>query len=245
MKKIFSAIFAVFLLSAGLAHSEEPSEEDQLNAAVLTVAVKQLGMPELSESTTLDDRFRICLDLYIKSAKKGNKDAIHMLGIIYDQSLLHVQKHDQQATFWFEKDAKNGDAYAQRKLGLYMYNGAGVKKDIPTSVTWLKKAAAQGDEIAEGMLGSFYSEGAAETGVKQDNKQAIFWYTKSASATHGWDAAQLNLGVMYAEGQGVNKDLATAIFWEQKAAAQGNEKAKRLVLKYQQLMNHPAGNVLD
>ncbi len=38
--------------------------------------------------------------------------------------------------------------------------------------------------------------------------------------------AQLNLGLMYANGKGVPKDVAKAVEWYQKAAAQGNAKAQ-------------------
>ena len=48
--------------------------------------------------------------------------------------------------------AEDGDAQAQRSLGMLYYYGVGVKKDRAESVKWLRKAADQGDEAAKKML---------------------------------------------------------------------------------------------
>ena len=39
--------------------------------------------------------------------------------------------------------AKNGEPWAQLRLGIFYYNGWGVKKDNKTALNWYKKAAAQ------------------------------------------------------------------------------------------------------
>lgn len=46
-------------------------------------------------------------------------------------------------------------------------------------------------------------------------------------AEQGYDWAQKKLGVMYYNGERVQKDMAKAIFWNQKAAEQGNVDAQR------------------
>ena len=50
--------------------------------------------------------------------------------------------------------------------------------------------------------------------------------TLQAQAAQGNVMAQLNLGIMYADGQGVPQDYATARGWYEKAAAQGNAMAQ-------------------
>ena len=45
-------------------------------------------------------------------------------------------------------------------------------------------------------------------------------------AVQGVEWAQVNLGVMYAEGQGVVQDYAEAVKWYRLAAAQGNDRAQ-------------------
>jgi TPR repeat protein len=48
-----------------------------------------------------------------------------------------------------------------------------------------------------------------------DYSKSAEWYGKSAE--QGYVIAQNNLGVMYANGQGVHKDYAKAIKWYRKA----------------------------
>ena len=59
-------------------------------------------------------------------------------------------------------------------------------------------------------------------GVPQDDKEAVKWYRLAAE--QGVTTAQLNLGAMYYNGQGVLADVVTAHMWFNIAAANGNEK---------------------
>ena len=49
--------------------------------------------------------------------------------------------------------------------------------------------------------------------------QAVHWFRKAAE--QGGAAAQHNLGIMYEEGEGVEKDAVQAAHWLRKAAEQG------------------------
>jgi TPR repeat protein len=62
-------------------------------------------------------------------------------------------------------------------------------------------------------------------GVPQDDKQAVYWYTKAAE--QGDATAQYNLGVMFANGQGTPKNDVLAYVWWNIAAAQGHKLAKK------------------
>ncbi len=61
--------------------------------------------------------------------------------------------------------------------------------------------------------------------VPQDYQTAVKWYTLAAE--HGLDIAQDNLGVAYANGIGVIKDIVYAHMWWNIAAAQGNENSAK------------------
>ena len=63
----------------------------------------------------------------------------------------------------------------------------------------------------------------------QSDTQAVEWYRKAAAKDYA--AAMYNLGVMYANGQGVAQSDAQAIEWYGKAARAGHEKAKNLLRK--------------
>jgi TPR repeat protein len=67
--------------------------------------------------------------------------------------------------------------------------------------------------------------------VPQDYAQAVTWLRKAAD--QGEVRAQLNLGIMYHNGQGVLQDYAQAATWLRKAADQGDVDAQvRLGVEY-------------
>lgn len=57
----------------------------------------------------------------------------------------------------------------------------------------------------------------------KDYSQAVKWYLKSAEQNHV--EAQVQLGICYANGLGVEKNEHKAYYWWQKAASQGHESA--------------------
>ena len=63
-----------------------------------------------------------------------------------------------------------------------------------------------------------YSEG---QGVPQDAKKAVYWYTLSAE--QGVPVAQLNLGLLYLHGEGIEPNFELAYMWGNLAAANGAE----------------------
>ncbi len=54
--------------------------------------------------------------------------------------------------------------------------------------------------------------------------QAVHWYRKAAEQKH--PLAQFNLGVMYAEGQGVPSDKSQSLLWFDRAAHLGDAAAQ-------------------
>jgi TPR repeat protein len=56
--------------------------------------------------------------------------------------------------------------------------------------------------------------------------QEIFQCVQSRAEQHGWDWAQLQLGLYYLNGRGVKADPKKAVIWFKKAAAQGNHLAE-------------------
>src|SRR6202012_409884 len=64
-------------------------------------------------------------------------------------------------------------------------------------------------------------------GTVKNWKEAAKWYQQAAE--HGNSDAQVNLGVLYMDGRGVNADLAQAYKWLKLAYNQGNNKSKPLL----------------
>ena len=103
------------------------------------------------------------------------------------------------------KSEHDGRTDAQSRIGGAYYMGEGVPKDYAEAAKWYRKAAEDGEEI------------------RQYDKQGGF---KGPRREPGNTTAQVNLGVMYAKGQGVPKDEAEAVKWWRKAAEQGESQAQ-------------------
>ncbi|BBP02250.1 tetratricopeptide repeat protein [Sulfuriferula nivalis] len=97
-----------------------------------------------------------------------------------------------------------GDAVKQ--LSSQAYNGDAA------SLQTLKQDAMNGDAASENWYGGYLD-------AKKDYAQAAMWYRKAAD--QGVANAQINLAMLYANGQGVAQDYAQAAVWYKKAADHG------------------------
>ncbi|HKN36792.1 MAG TPA: GAF domain-containing protein [Terriglobales bacterium] len=97
----------------------------------------------------------------------------------------------------------------------------------------LRKYAAQGDPVAQYALGARYAQG---IDVKQDQAEAVRWFTRAAEQGHV--GAQAALGVYYWAGRGVPADLSKAYFWSLLARAGGDEGSKYRVASLASRMSH-------
>jgi hypothetical protein len=119
------------------------------------------------------------------------------------------------------KQAENGNAKAQTRLGEMYAVGRGVSRDEAEAVRWLLKAAEQGSIEAQCFLGGMYHDG---KGVPKNEVEAVRWYQRAAE--QGDATAQFFLGFAYANGQGLPTNKLEAIHWYRKAAEQGDVTAQ-------------------
>ena len=106
------------------------------------------------------------------------------------------------------KDAVQGDAEAQYKLGSMYDEGEGVAADSTEAVKWYRKAAEQGHANAQWQLGYKYEHG---SGVALDDAESIKWFRKASERGHA--IAQFELAMRYTTGKGVAKDSVEAYKW--------------------------------
>jgi uncharacterized protein len=74
--------------------------------------------------------------------------------------------------------ADQGDAYAQRTLGIMYDMGRGVPQDYVEAMKWYRRAADQGDALAQNNLGLLDFNG---DGVPQNYVQAYMWLSLAAA----------------------------------------------------------------
>ncbi|MEN8170637.1 MAG: tetratricopeptide repeat protein [Pseudomonadota bacterium] len=120
-----------------------------------------------------------------------------------------------------QKGAAAGDAYAQLNLGAAYDNGIGVKRDIDKALHWYQKAAEQG--VAEAQFNLAHLLVTEEISAVA----AAEWMQKAAE--QGMVDAEYLLGVIYAEGIGVEMNHAEARIWLKKAVARGHSEAERFL----------------
>ena len=194
---------------------------------------------------------------YSKAAEQGNKYAQNNLGVCYKDGQGVAQNY-AEAVKWFTKAAEQGNKYAQNNLGVCYARGQGVAQNYAEAVKWYTKAAEQGDAPAQTDLGLCYARG---QGVARNYAEALKWYTKAANqgfvpsyaglsacyyemkaysqafkwarkAAEAGDAIGMYLlGVMYAQGTGVEADKQMAIQWLTKAANKGFKPAREILNK--------------
>ncbi len=135
-----------------------------------------------------------------------------------------AQKRYVEALVLYEQLAEQDHPNCQVFVGWMYHEGLGTKKDDDKALRWFEKAARSGSE-----KGMFYY-GKLLT-MKGELKKSFAEYQKSAAM--GYAPALYRLGIIYAKGVGVDKNLTLADDYFLKAAARGHIFAKReIALRY-------------
>ena len=122
------------------------------------------------------------------------------------------------------KKANGGCGKAAWKLARHYLNGTGgVEKNDELVRHWLVKGAELGNVEAQSGAGTWFAD-------KGDYDTARKWLEKAAA--QGSVYAMNNLGVLYQNGKGVERNRTTAGEWWEKAAANGSEAAKENLLRH-------------
>ncbi len=112
------------------------------------------------------------------------------------------------------KEADAGNAPSQRRLGLLLSEGHGVKRDDSEAAQWFSEAANGGDAESMFLFAQRLEKG---RGVKVDVEGAVKWYQQAA--TNGVAAAMYTVGDIYEHGKlGVKLDRDRALEAYRKAA---------------------------
>ncbi|EGB12549.1 hypothetical protein AURANDRAFT_35793 [Aureococcus anophagefferens] len=157
-----------------------------------------------------------------RAAAKGNEDAkaITFLGSAYRGGRLGLVKSDKKAAKIYRRAVELGDVDAMAFLG-EMYDaedGEGVKLDKKKAERLYRAAADRGDAHAQNNLGVLlYCEKKFE--------EAVRYY--ALAANQGYTDGEYNLGCWYRDGKGTEVDVGKARYWFERAAAKGDEDARK------------------
>jgi TonB family protein len=162
------------------------------------------------------------------SEPAGTRDVINTsdpkaqynLAVDYYKGTNGKSKDANQAAYWWQKSAEQGNPMAQFSLGVMYYDGlGGLPKDETQAVSWYQKAADSGVKEAQYYLALIYLVGGG--GLPKDNAMAVQLIQKAADK--GLVTAQATLGQAYAQEKfGLPQNDSMAAYWLRKAAEQGD-----------------------
>ena len=188
----------------------------QLKLAVLTM----LMVVALDSQAMTTGEAKMVTD----AAVRGSASSQVLLAVMYRHGDGGYAKNDQQAAYWFEQAAEQGNPYAQMALGDLYEQGVGVTKNLKVAADWREKAAKRGNVQSQLKLGQMYLAG---SGVDKNLTKAEYWLKRAA--IEGNSEAQFELGKLYRTEGWANHDPAEGNNWLAKSAAQGYEGAVEFV----------------
>jgi TPR repeat protein len=128
-------------------------------------------------------------------------------------------EYDKCDDYWLPL-ARAGDPMAARNIALLYHHGKGVRKDLEEAELFYRLAADNGVTEAQTVLGTLLIKGDE---FKRNLSDAIKYLTAAHQA--GDPIAAWNLGLLYENGIGVDKNLEKAMSLFQLAARSGHEPA--------------------
>ncbi len=137
-----------------------------------------------------------------------------------------------EAMRWYLIAAKHGSARAQNSVGVYYALGRTVAPDEKEAIRWLTRAAEAGDITAAFNLGVMYVKtSAGDQGFDEATMiQAIHWLeiaanasTADADSLQAASGAHNELGKLYEQGDGVERDVLKALNHFQAAGPNNTE----------------------
>jgi len=138
----------------GLAHLEAGRNEEAVRLIRLSAnqgqPAAQYRLAKLYENGIgVEKNLPTAMKLLQRSAKGGNRIAMHDLGHYYATATATEEPNIDQAVQWFQKAAERGVLDSQFNLGVLYQEGSGVPKSEIDAYVWYKVAGAQGDRMAE------------------------------------------------------------------------------------------------
>ena len=170
-----------------------------------------------------------------KSAEQEYEKALSLLGYLHSVGKFVDQDKDKALKFYL-KAAELGDNDALLNLGVMYYTADGVTQSTEKAIEYFEQVDLVSNPVVgryladiyqyqsdeNGDLGAFHSLASlAHVGKDepQDFEKALQYYTYAASQGHA--ISQYALGILHANGTGVEKNIGTAYAWITLAANQG------------------------
>ena len=154
---------------------------------------------------------------FLKAASTGDREAQLNYGLFLDDEMGQYAA----AREWYEKAAAQGDYDAMNNLGQLYDNGRGVERNKSTAAAWYLKGALKGNPCAQNNYGAYLEL------EREQYADALKWYERAAAC--GNEDSMCNIGLLYDEGRGVERNIAKAREWWEQAVEQGCQKSETML----------------
>ena len=174
----------------------------------------------MGQDAALREDYEEAAFYYRKAAALGVSEAAQELGAIgYRYEMGRGTAVDEKlAAACYEDSAEAGNAEAAYHLGALCLRGiAGGKPDVRKAKKYLERASDAGSADGAQLLGRFYDEGMSG---RVNRRRAFRYYLLAAE--RGNSTAMLMVGMCYAQGTPVPKDLTAAELWIRKGNVAGD-----------------------
>lgn len=165
-------------------------------------------------------------------AEQGNPQCQQELGSRYFTG-TDIDFNDSLAFKWFLLAAEQGLPVAEYQVGQYYRHGWGVQQNDSLATIWYSRSSEQGyapawaalhPDTMELINDDKTSDPIGQVGLNTNKREAVNGYRILAEQNH--PIAQYNLGVCYATGRGVQKNIDSALVWMKRAAEMGQVEAQ-------------------
>ncbi len=163
-------------------------------------------------------------ELYRIGMEKGNYLAMTRLGFLYQRG-RGVPRDEYRAVELYKQAVEHGQPLAMARLGqMYNLGQGGVPVDHARAMALVRESLRYNLPASFAIMGFMYENGWE---VKRDYGEARKLYEKAADLDAPF--AELRLGIMYRDGLGVSRDRQKAVYWLERAASKGEEKAAAIL----------------
>lgn len=192
-----------------------------------------------------DLKFEKFLDLWSKAEKRKDKKAQYKLALLY---FKHNQPDTSVYAFQlFKNSAKQGFTDAAYMVARCYHEGLGIRKNYRLAIKWYIETdsyithdiwnnPSKVDKKENEFLKKYFENDKFADKIDEEldiREKQMSIDNIISTALSGNSDAQNRLGYYYYNGNEFEKDIQEAIFWYEKAAAQGNDAAmERLAEHY-------------
>ncbi len=111
-------------------------------------------------------------------AHKGDASSMCNVGLNYRDGANGFKKDQSKAVEWIQMSAAKENATAISNMGVFYFNGSGVKQDRGRGMFEMARAAVRGSEHAAAVAGIWFAEGEFFAAGK-DDAEAARWFKRS------------------------------------------------------------------